>query len=350
MKLDPHILVVEDDPLVGELFNELLPTHGISLDLVASAEEAVALLNTRTYALVLADKNLPGKSGIDLLEHVKTTQEDLDVIIMTAYADMRSMLTAVENGVYDYLCKPFDSLDEVIQKIQRALEKRRILIENRHLVEYLTQANAQVEAMNRELEAKVAERTRQLREVNARLEELTLTDDVTGLYNQRFLYDRLDEEFRRARRHAHGLAVMVLDLDEFKCVNDERDHLFGSQVLHEVGQILLATCRSIDMVIRYGGDEFVIILPHTHLSDAIGVAERLRAEVERRDLGDAAGSWYATLSIGVAALGSSQADSPRSLLRAADKALYEAKARGRNCVAAATGNVAQARVGGSSPK
>lgn len=345
MKLAPRILVVEDDSVVGDLFRELLPSQGYTVDVVADAEKALTHLTAESYDLVVCDKNLPGMSGIELLQRVKSEHPDVDVIIMTAYADMGSVLTAIAAGVYDYIVKPFDSIDDVIATVGRALEKRRILVENKRLVDYLTQANAQIEAMNKGLEEQVAERTRQLLEANERLEQLSMTDDVTGLYNQRFLFERLDEEYRRARRHREELTVMMIDIDHFKGVNDHHDHLFGSRVLKRLGGVLREGVRSVDFVVRYGGDEFAIILPHTRLTDAVPVAERLRATVEAADFGEGAESCRITMSIGLAAIDSA-GDGPRALLRAADKAMYVAKAGGRNCVATMDGGRARTVVAG----
>ena len=336
MRFEPRVLVVEDDAHVGTLFGVLLKSQSIAFDLVETAEQAIEAMTRRGYDLCIVDKNLPGKSGLDFLRHVKDNATDVDVILMTAYADMTSVLAALDAGVYDYLVKPFPSIDDVIKKVQRALEKRRILLENHHLVKYLTQANAQIEDMNRHLEAQVQDRTRQLQEANARLEQLTLTDDVTGLFNQRFLHARLEEEFHRAQRYGAGLAVMMLDLDKFKSVNDSHDHLFGSRVLRRVGEVLRRGVRDTDMVIRYGGDEFVILLPHTGLRDANLVGERLRSSVAETDVGDPNDSWNATVSVGVASLEECNVATPRELLRAADQALYQSKADGRNRVTAAT--------------
>ena len=345
-----RVLVVEDDPLVGALFEELLPEHDLVPVLVTSTEEALELMTTAQFDLVLADKNLPGRSGIDLLHEVRQLYPDVNVIIMTAYADMQSVLAAINEGAYDYLTKPFDSLEEVIAKVRRALDKRRMTLENRRLIEYLTVANEQIEEMNRELEQKVRERTAQLEEANRKLEALTLTDDVTGLFNQRFLFQRLEEEFLRERRYRDGLAVVMVDLDGFKRVNDEHDHLFGSRVLRRVGGILTSGVRGTDYVVRYGGDEFVVILPHTDLENAALVAERLRHRIQTTDTGDGADEqtaggpelypapFWLTASVGVAALGQCTADSPKSLLRAADKALYAAKRDGRNRVCVVIGD------------
>ncbi len=328
-----RILVVEDDPVVGALFRELLPRQGHEVELAVNGEEARVRFDAESFDLVITDKNLPGISGLELLKDLKALRPDVDVILMTAYADFDSVVTAVGAGVYDYLVKPFDSLEEVVGKIGRALEKRRILLENRRLLESLTQANQQIEAMNKNLEQQVLERTRQLVDANNRLEQLSITDDVTGLYNQRFLFGRLEEEFRRAGRHHEELVVVMIDIDRFKLVNDGHDHLFGSRVLKRFGAVLQCGVRNVDFAVRYGGDEFALLLPHTRLQDAIFVAERLRTKVAKSDLGDEGSPCIITLSAGVAGVGTSGADSGRALLGAADRALYFAKANGRNQVA-----------------
>lgn len=337
MRYEPRILVVEDDEIVGKVFEALLPRNGYQSDVVLDAENGLRLLAQKPYDLVIADIRLPGIDGVELLRRIKRRWPDLDVILMTAYADMQSILESVQAGVYDYLVKPFDDINQVVHKIERALEKRRILLENRRLIEYLRQANAQIESMNRSLEDQVADRTGQLEEANLRLEQLTLTDDVTGLFNQRFLHTRLAEEYRRSVRYDHGLAILMLDLDNFKQVNDTHDHIFGTRVLERVGKILVANLRSMDMVIRYGGDEFVVLLPHTRLDRAVPVAERLRSQLEAADVGDEGDYYHVTTSVGVAALGDTDATSPESLLQAADRALYVAKGSGRNQVAVMRG-------------
>lgn len=328
-----RILVIEDDPMVLALFRELLPTQGYSGSFAANGQEATTILASQAFDLIISDKNLPDASGIELLKGAKESNPDTETILMTAYADTISVLTAFESGVYDCLVKPFESLDDVMAKIARALDRRHITLENRRLIDCLTRANSQIEAMNRELEAQVAERTRQLTEANEQLKHLSLTDDVTGLYNQRFLYQRVDEEFRRAARYDEALSVIMIDVDHFKEVNDHHDHLFGSRVLREIGQILLQGVRGVDFVIRYGGDEFIILLPHTNLADAVAVGERLRSRIEKVDFGDSSGTCHLTISLGVGSRLESDIDSARSLLRAADMALYLAKSNGRNRLA-----------------
>ncbi len=327
-----RILIVDDDQVVRSVFAALLPREGYACAMADDAEMALKMLAQDPYDLVLTDILLPGIDGVELLRRIKEAHPSLDVILMTAYASMETLLAAIRAGVYDYLTKPFDNLDDVLHKVGRALEKRRIVKENERLIEYLRQANTQIDLMNRDLERQVVDRTRQLEDANRRLEQLSLTDDVTGLFNQRFLHQRLEEEFRRATRYRQPLSVLMLDLDNFKLVNDTHDHLFGSRVLARVGRVLKDTVRNIDLVIRYGGDEFVVILPHTDICQGVQVAERIVQKVGTTDLGDEQDPYFVTVSVGVAATGVAEISSAQALLRQADMALYTAKSEGRNRV------------------
>ncbi|MBI3180510.1 MAG: diguanylate cyclase [Deltaproteobacteria bacterium] len=319
-----RILVVEDEPMLVAMLGRMLARRGHEVSSVATAEQALAALNNLHFDLVIADKNLPGgKNGIELLEAMKEVIPQLDMIMMTGDADIESTLAAIKLGVYDFLLKPFASLDDVNLRIDRALQKRRIWAENQELIAELREANARVFAMNRELEARVIERTEQL-------EALTLTDDVTGLHNQRFLNQRLPEEIERAQRYNHALSLLMIDLDRFKEVNDTHDHLFGSRLLKQFGGIVKAAVRNVDKVVRYGGDEFCVILPETDAAGATVLAERLRAFIEHAELGEDGQPYRITVSIGVAT--HARGTNAKALLEAADRALYAAKNSGRNRV------------------
>ncbi len=319
-----RVLVVDDEPAVADVLQAALQRRGHTVAIVATAEQALAALGDLSFDLVIADKNLPrGKSGLELLADVKKLAPELDLIMMTGDADVESTLAAIRLGVYDFLLKPFGPLHDVTLRIERALEKRRISRQNQALIDELREANARVSAMNRELEARVAERTEQL-------EALTLTDDVTGLYNQRFLNQRLPEEIERAQRYNHALSLLMIDLDRFKLVNDSHDHLFGSRLLKQFGDIVKAAVRNVDKVVRYGGDEFCVILPETDAAGATIMAERLRAFIERAELGEDGQPYRVTISIGVATF--TRDTDAKALLETADHALYAAKKSGRNRV------------------
>ncbi|HQZ15480.1 MAG TPA: GGDEF domain-containing protein [Vicinamibacteria bacterium] len=164
---------------------------------------------------------------------------------------------------------------------------------------------------------------------------LTFTDDLTALYNSRFMALYLDRELKRCRRMKSPLSLLFMDLDGFKEVNDTHGHLAGSRTLVEVGGVLEETVRDADILIRYGGDEFVILFPETPLSGGMVIAERIRQVIGNTKFLESMGiEGRVTASIGIAAYPES-ADDVRSLITSADRAMYEAKALGKNRVVAA---------------
>jgi|GEM_PF-5651537 len=173
----------------------------------------------------------------------------------------------------------------------------------------------------------------------ATLKGLTFTDDLTGLYNQRYLEVILDRELSLAKRNDVKFSILFLDMDHFKNVNDTHGHLIGSRLLYEVGQEIKRTLRESDVCFRYGGDEFLIILAHTGLDDAMIVAERIRIQVEKkRFLARDALDIRLTASIGVASV-PDHATTKIQILKAADEALYGVKKAVRNKVIAATSKI-----------
>jgi len=166
----------------------------------------------------------------------------------------------------------------------------------------------------------------------AEAERLSLTDDLTRLHNARYLRQFLVNEIKRARRYSSSVAAIFLDLDDFKLVNDQHGHLVGSHVLMEVAALLLPSVRDTDCVVRYGGDEFLLILPDARLEDALQVAERTRAKIERHQFnGGRRLKISLTASLGVATF-PQHALSPQQLIACADRAMYHAKAANKNCV------------------
>jgi len=173
-----------------------------------------------------------------------------------------------------------------------------------------------------------------LQQANRRLAELASVDEVTGIWNRRRFLEMLDHEFQRIRRHEADLSLVMIDLDHFKAVNDTHGHAFGDQVLREVAATLKAAARSSDIVARYGGDEFMVLMPDTDTAQAEKAAERIRAMVAGKELSDDPRSVRLTLSIGLATAEPNVGDSPDDLVRLADEALYAAKTAGRNAVRA----------------
>jgi diguanylate cyclase (GGDEF)-like protein len=160
----------------------------------------------------------------------------------------------------------------------------------------------------------------------------SVTDGLTGLYNRRFTFARLDEELSRAKRHNLSIACVVIDLDHFKKVNDEYGHLAGDTALRNVSEMLLRHARKEDLPCRYGGEEFLLVLPQTHTAGAVTLTERIRESLEKEAIRTDEGLVHITLSAGIAAFPENGAATPDDLLRLADAALYEAKEKGRNRV------------------
>lgn len=171
-----------------------------------------------------------------------------------------------------------------------------------------------------------------LQDANARLSETSFKDELTGLYNRRFFFVRLDEEVARHRRFGHPVAVVLFDLDGFKEVNDGQGHMIGDETLRAIGQALTRYSRGINVVARYGGDEFAILLAETPKEGARRYAERIRQLISSHPYGH---GMHVTASFGVAGLPSDNAATAEDLVQLADEALYVAKRGGKNQVAGA---------------
>ena len=170
-----------------------------------------------------------------------------------------------------------------------------------------------------------------LEKARLKAEELARIDSLTGVLSRRAVLEALDEEVERAKRHGDGLACLMLDLDRFKTINDRHGHQFGDKALRRIAQVIAELCRAYDHLGRYGGEEFLLILPETRIDGAVAYAERVRQAVEKTALNE--GDERITLSIGVAEWLTDDG-SPDTLIAEADQALFEAKAAGRNQVVA----------------
>ncbi len=183
------------------------------------------------------------------------------------------------------------------------------------------------------LEKKVEERTKELNEANMKLQELSITDGLTGVYNHRYFYEKLSEEIRRAERYGHPLSLIMADIDFFKQYNDAYGHVEGDKGLEAIASFMKQSVRAGDMVARYGGEEFSVILPETGKKEAMAVAERIRLCVQAAHYASKNGEsgGRLTVSLGVAAF-PEDAEDQKGLIEKADAALYRAKEKGRNRV------------------
>jgi diguanylate cyclase (GGDEF)-like protein len=212
-----------------------------------------------------------------------------------------------------------------------------VAIENALLHEKNKRSEEALQMARHELKVKVKERTAELTEVNRKLNQLTMTDSLTGLFNHRYLMKALEGEFLRAVRYKRPLAMLLMDIDHFKNVNDSHGHPCGDMVLRETASLFKAGLRSSDVLARYGGDEIAVLLPEADDFTALEVAEKLRKALENNVFHWNQGSFSITCSAGVSAITDDGVHDWNQLLNEADKALYRAKESGRNAVRASSG-------------
>ena len=309
------LLVVDDEETLRSVVSQVLSADGFRVAEAASGEEALAAFRERSHPLVITDIRMGGMSGIELLTEIKQHNPDTQVVIMTSHASLDSALTALRAGAYDYLVKPFESLDLISAVAGRAAEKARLVAQNRELLEQLTRANEE------------------LQEANAALKELAVRDGLTSLYNHRYFQEALALEVARSRRYGKHCSLVFMDVDNFKRYNDTHGHPQGDLLLQTLAQILMSHLRVSDLAARYGGEEFVLLLPETAKDAALGIAEELRQKVEEHPFSgrETQPLGKVTISIGVAGFPGDGAEAAE-LLAFADQLLYKAKHGGKNLV------------------
>jgi diguanylate cyclase (GGDEF)-like protein len=204
-------------------------------------------------------------------------------------------------------------------------------VRTRSEIGYLTEVFNRMVAKLRQGRQELAAANEALREKNKQLEEVSITDSLTGLYNRSHLMDTLAGEVARSRRHNRAFTLLIMDIDHFKSYNDTYGHLAGDEALRRTGFLLKESIRSCDYAARYGGEEFMLILPETGAEDGVELAERIRNQIAEKEMGSDGNPLKVTISIGVASF-PKDGDDPHSLMKRADAALYEAKRRGRNRV------------------
>jgi diguanylate cyclase (GGDEF)-like protein len=290
-----NILIVDDAEEVRESIREAIKNAGYACWAASSGDEALRFLEEKPIDLVISDIRMPGIDGFELTEIVKK-KYDTDVIIITGYGRDFPYEEAIEKGASEFILKPI-KLQELIVRIKRVLRERALIA--------------------------------QRRQMEMQLRELTITDDLTKLYNMRHFYNQLQLEMDRVQRYKSSLSLLLLDVDRFKQYNDTYGHLDGDQILFKLGEVIRECLRKSDTAYRYGGDEFMILLPETRASEASKVAERIRAlfpAVCSHRMPD--DSFDMTLSIGVVEY--LQGENLSEFVKRADQAMYKAKKQGGN--------------------
>jgi two-component system cell cycle response regulator len=306
------LLIIEDDADQLELMRETLEDYfgRGTVTGVGTAREALAQ-DSGAYDLILCDYNLPDGSGMDVLEEI-VNRSSTPVLMVTGENVGPIAAEAVRRGASDYVVKFGEYLFTIPLVVEKNLTLAKIKRENESLRQKLERANAE------------------LKEMNGQLQQLASTDPLTGLYNRRHFSQLLDQLFAETQRYERDLSCVMIDLDGYKQLNDTFGHQIGDELLVLAGKVVQANMRRMDVAARYGGDEFVLLLPHADAAEAAGVAARIRDEykaasaaVLKRELG-------VCMSAGVASTQSHRPSHADQLVAMADAALYKAKEAGRN--------------------
>ncbi|MCB9229095.1 MAG: diguanylate cyclase [Deltaproteobacteria bacterium] len=311
------ILAVDDSDEILFLYEDLLRQSGAGferyqLKTAKNAADALKLFVQFSPDVLILDVYLSGSSGLEICRQVRRLSRQ------SAYVGIM-FITADHSPEMMNACAGLGS-DDFCSKLQMPLElaaRLRSVVRIKRMADSLRATNEK------------------LRLANERLIKISITDELTGLYNMRYFKKRLQQEFTRAERYRKDLSLMMIDLDFFKRVNDQCDHLFGSFVLAQTGALLSDSIRSLDIAARFGGDEYVIMLPETNAEGAYIMAERIRKQITDKVFDNHSYSVQITPSIGLATMGpdsSLECSHPSELMREADHFLYDAKASGRNRV------------------
>ncbi|MBM7035999.1 diguanylate cyclase [Vibrio ulleungensis] len=292
------LILVDDEPEIREILGELLTDEGFDVTLAEDGKAALESFLRDDFDLVISDVRMPNKTGIELLKDIQQGPKSVDVIILTGQSDESTAIDCLRAGAYDYLLKPIEDLDILLSSVNRALEKRRLQTKNAMLVQ--------------------------------QLEELAVRDPLTGLYNMRPFYQFVDSEITQASQDSSEFGLLFIDIDHFKTINDSFGHQFGDFVLKQFAHLLQQDLMETNKFFRYGGEEFVIMLPNINRDKCKDIALRLINIVRNYTFELGQESTSITISIGGAIYPIDSLDQVE-LIKLADQALYRAKSEGRDC-------------------
>jgi two-component system cell cycle response regulator len=299
-----RVLVVQAEQAERAVQRALFTEAGMSVVEACSGAEALDFLATDRPDLVVLGRTLPDMDGLDLLPRLKSGELDfVPVLVASHRGETAERVRGLQLGADDYIPRPCDP------------------------AEFLARAKALL-------------RTKQahdrIRKLQITLEQMVVSDPLTGLHNRRYLMDRMTQEMQRSDRHGEPLALAMIDLDAFKPINDQFGHVLGDKVLRAVGSAISKSVRVSDIAARYGGDEFAVILPQTPAEGAMRVCERLLRNISEVILQDETGKTFRiTASLGLAYYPADDVETPEDLVHSADGALYGAKRSGKNRYTAA---------------
>ena len=301
------ILLVEDDKVQAKVTKDFLESFGHEVILAADGKSAIKAAKTQKVDIIVLDLVLPDISGNEVSRWLKLTPDTkgIPIIMLTVRSSMTEKVAGLEAGADDYLPKPYDEI-ELNARIYACLRTKA-------------------------LQDELREKNRQLEDALLKLEVQAITDPLTELFNRRYFLSAIEKEFNRTVRYKSPTSCMMIDIDHFKKINDAYGHRAGDISLKEAAAVIKNGTRDIDTVARWGGEEFIVLLPETGGEDALLVAARILGAVSHYTF--TAFPEQITVSIGLATVPDTHIDTAEKLIHESDLALYEAKTKGRNRIA-----------------
>lgn len=305
------ILLVDDIRMNLEIAGKTLEKEGYDLYIADNGFTALDLVRETVFDLILLDIMMPEMDGFETCRKIRQNKRNLDIpiIFLTAKADIDSIVTGFDLGAVDYIRKPFNYL-ELIARVKTHVELKKTREELRR-------------------------KNIKLKEAYEQLKIVAKTDPLTGLINRREMIERIEYEMVIYERSKVNFTLIIGDIDFFKKVNDTYGHECGDKVLASISRIFTKNTRKQDSVGRWGGEEFLFLLPNTNQEQGAVLAEKLRTVIERTGFYKENIKLSLTITFGVCSIKAGQ--SVNELISDADKALYEGKRRGRNCVVVVEG-------------
>ncbi len=287
MSKEFNVLIVEDNDKTFDLLHSGLSPVAYRVWRAKAGREALKLVKEHPFMIIITEAILPDMKGAELTERVKRINHKANIIILVTCSFVDLAIDALKTGAFAYLLKPVN-IDEAVLVTKRAVENVSLAI---------------------------------LAGKRKYYEEMSILDGLTGVYNHRHFHETLEWQISHLRRSPRAFSIFIIDVDDFKKYNDTYGHLEGDKILHNAAQIFVNFSRENDLVFRYGGEEFAILLSNTTQSNAMAIGKRL-LEVVRKNL-------PITISIGLATC-PDNAHAKNDLIRKADKALYRAKRLGKD--------------------
>ncbi len=305
------LLVVDDDLFVREMISEILIDQEYAVLQAENGVNALAVLEKNDQIdIIITDIHMPELDGLGLVDKIRETNKDMPIIILTVNSEIETAVEAIRKGADDYILKGSaigDTLPLSVVKVQEIYDLK---MQNQELMQDLSMKNAE-------------------------LEKLAFLDGLTGIFNRRYYDLTLTTEWSSAIRKKYPVSMIMTDVDHFKQLNDVLGHQYGDLCLQRIAKTLYPFLVQSNAVLsRYGGDEFIAILPGKTAEETVGIAEKMRGLIEQETIIDpeTGQNKSFTMSFGVAGLIPDANSDPEILFEKADKALYEAKEQGRNRV------------------